>query len=225
MGAWEQWDDRPLLGSTYGPTRVRTFVFGLRDGGLCAVSPGGRDEQRFAELEAHGPVRFLLAPNHFHNLGLASWKARFPDARVVAHPLALPRLRKRVPELGFEDLTALEAALPEGVRLFSPPATQGETWVSAKTADGSTWFVTDGILNETELPRGVMGWGMWAMGFRTGLLTNPMFKRLFVRKAEYQEWVRQQLALDPPTRFVPCHGAVLTGPDVAAALREVTDRA
>ena len=37
----------------------------------------------------------FLAPNHFHNLGLAEWTAKYPDAIVVSSETALPRLKRQ----------------------------------------------------------------------------------------------------------------------------------
>ena len=173
-----------------------------------------------------GAPRFLLAPNHFHNAGLAAWQARFPEAKIVAHPRALPRLRKKLPGLTIADLAPLVAALPTDIRVFSPPmAKQGETWVSIATQHGVAWFVTDALVNEERL-RGAMGLFMRLMGFRTGLMTNPFFKRLFLSdKAAYKAWMLAELERDRPTLFVPAHGAVLRGTDLVDRLRAATDAA
>jgi phage tail protein X len=227
--AWEMYDDTaPFAGALYGPQRVRMAVVGLGGGGLLVVSPGVPvSEALWEQLAKMGTVRFLLAPNHFHNAGLAAWKQRFPGATVVAHPRALARLRKKVPGVALEDLSALAAALPEGVRVFSPPmAKQGETWVSVRTKDGVGWFVTDGIMNNERLPGGAVGLLMRLLGFRTELMTNPFFKRLFLTdKAAYKAWVNAELARDEPVLFVPSHGAPLRGADVASRLRAVTNAA
>ncbi|MBI4952956.1 MAG: hypothetical protein HY908_13060 [Myxococcales bacterium] len=225
---WEIYDaELPFAGAVYGSQRTRMAVVGLGGGSLLVVSPGAHlAEAAFARLATWGTPRFLLAPNHFHNTGLAAWHARFPDASVVAHPRALPRLQKKVPGVTFEALDGLEAALPAGVRLFGPPmAKQGETWLSVKTADGTGWFVTDGILNEERLP-GATGLVLRLLGFRTGLMTNPFFKRFFLAdKAAYKAWVADELLRDRPTLFVPSHGAPLRGPDVWERLRAATEAA
>lgn len=226
---WEIYDEAlPFAGAVYGPRRVRMAVIGLGGGALLVVSPGGSmTEARWEQLSRWGTPRFLLAPNHFHNAGIAAWKARFPEATVVAHPRAQARLRKKLPGVAIGNLAPLEAALPEGVRVFSPPmAKQGETWVSVKTKEGTAWFVTDGILNEERLPRGAVGFVMRLLGFRTELMTNPFFKRLFLTdKAAYKAWVGAELDRDPPTLFVPSHGAPLRGADLCSRLRAATDAA
>ncbi len=226
---WEVHDEAlPLLGAKYGAQRVRMGVFGLGGGALLVVSPGiPVSDAQWAKLATYGTPKFLLAPNSFHNGGLAAWKARFPEARIVAHPRSIKRLKKQVPGVEIEDLSVLEAALPAGMRLLSPPmAKQGETWVSAKTKDGTAWFVTDAMLNEERIPGGGVGFVMKVVGFRPGLMTNPFFKLLFLKdKAGYKAWVGAELDRDNPVLFVPSHGAVLRGPDVASRLRAATDAA
>lgn len=223
MPEWEILDEgRPILGRRYGAQRARMLAFDLADGGLCVVSPGsGIGDDALAELDARGPVRFVLAPNHFHNAGIRAWRDRYRDAVVTAHERAIPRLRRQVPGVEFEDLTRLRAALRPGDRLFSPPmAKQGETWVSLDAPGGRTWFVTDGIVNETRLPRGPLGVMMRVLGYREELMANPVFRRLFITDRQaYADWVAEQVAADPPTVFVPGHGAVLRGADVGERLR------
>lgn len=223
---WEVFDETcPLLGLHYSPQRVRMLAFGLGNGQLCAVSPAsGMVDAQFEALQAWGRPRFLLAPNHFHSAGLASWHARFPDAQVVANPRALPRLRKKVPGTAMADLTQLELALPPGIRIFGPPmAKQGETWVSVRTSTATTWFITDAILNERRLPGGPLGLLMKAIGFRAELMTNPFFKRFFLHsKSAYKAWLLAELDRDPPDVLIPSHGDVLRGPDLVARLRAIT---
>jgi hypothetical protein len=229
VDTWEIFDEQlPFAGAVYGPQRVRMAVIGLGGGGLLVVSPGVPvSEAGWESLSRWGTPRFLLAPNHFHNAGIGEWKARFPGATVVAHPRAHARLRKKVPGVVIEGLAALEAALPKGVRVFGPPmAKQGETLVSVETKEGTGWFVTDAILDEERMPGGVTGMLMRLLGFRTGLMTNPFFKRFFLAdKAAYKAWMRAELDRDRPALFVPSHGAPLRGADVCSRLGAVTDAA
>lgn len=224
---WQIHDQNlPLLTTRYGPQQVRMLVFGLRGGGLCAVSPAPHlDDARWQALQAFGTPQFLLAPNHFHNMGLQPWHQRFPATQVVAHPRALARLHKRLPGLPLTDLAPLQAALPDGVRLFSPPmAKQGETWVSLRTSAGTAWYVTDGVVNEKSLT-GAVGLFLRLLGFRAELMVNPLFKRLFLQdKAAYAQWLLDELDRDPPTLLLPAHGQVLRGPDVAEQLRQAAKR-
>jgi glyoxylase-like metal-dependent hydrolase (beta-lactamase superfamily II) len=225
---WEVFDQQlPLLGAHYARGKVRMVALGLRGGGFVVVSPGAtRQTDVFEALERRGQPRFLLAPNHFHNGGLALWKGRYPDAKLVADPKAHARLGRKVQGVGgagaFGDLEALKAELPEGVRLFGPPmATQGEVWLSMPTAAGRAWYVCDAVVNDAKVPLLFR-----VLGFRPELMTNPLFKRLFLQsKAEYKAWMLAELEKDKPTLFIPSHGGVLRGETVTAELRRVTEAA
>ncbi len=226
---WEIFDDAlPFAGATYGRAHVRMVVIGLGGSDLLLVTPGGNETSpRWDELAKWGTPRFILAPNHFHNMGIPAARARFPEAKVVAHERACKRLRKKLAGVTVDDLSALESVLPAHVRLFSPPnAKQGETWVSVKTKDGTAWFVTDAIVNETRLPRGPVGLLMRVLGFKAELITNPFFKRFFLSdKAAYKAWVHAELDRDRPVLFVPSHGAPIRGDDLVDCLRAITDAA
>ena len=166
---WELHDPAlPLATTIYSRQRVRMAVIGIGGGDLLIVSPGtSLSDAAWARVAAWGAPRFLLAPNHFHNAGLARWHDRFPAATIVAHPRAHARLRKKLPGRVIADLTPLQAALPPGVRIFSPPgAKQGETLVSVQLPGGPAWFVTDALVNESRLPGGPLGLLLRLFGFR-----------------------------------------------------------
>lgn len=224
---WQLHDESVLLATTtYGPQHARMAVIGIGDGGLLIVSPGtGMSDAAWARVAAWGAPRFLLAPNHFHNAGLAKWQDRFPGAQIVAHPRALPRLRKQLPGRELADLAPLQAALPPGLRVFSPPgAKQGETLVAVQRPAGTAWFVTDALVNESRLPGGVTGLLIRLAGFRTGLMTNPFFRRFFLAdRPAYKQWLLAELERDRPTLFIPAHGDPLQGPDLVDRLRATTD--
>jgi glyoxylase-like metal-dependent hydrolase (beta-lactamase superfamily II) len=223
---WQLHDESVLLATTtYGPQNARMAVIGIGDGGLLIVSPGtGMSDAAWARVAAWGAPRFLLAPNHFHNAGLAKWQARFPAAQIVAHPRALARLRKKLPGREIADLAPLQAALPPGVRVFNPPgAKQGETLVAVQRPAGPAWFVTDALVNESKLPGGATGLLIRLLGFRTGLITNPFFKRFFLAdRPAYKQWLLAELERDRPTLFIPAHGDPLAGPDLVDRLRATT---
>ena len=226
---WEIYDETlPFAGTRYMRGTARMIVLGIGDGDLLVVSPGtSMTDSKWDELAAWGTPRFLLVPNLFHTVGVKSWKERFADARVVADASIHKRLRKKLPGITIEPLDVLTAALPDTVRVFGPPmAKQGETWLSIQLPTGRAWFVTDAIVNINKLSGGAMGLMFRVVGFRERLMTNPLFKRIFLRrKGAYKAWVAEQLERDVPTMFVPAHGVALHGDEVRRRLQEVTDSA
>lgn len=221
---WQTLLEEPLLlRATYSRQQVGMVALRLKSGGFVVYSPGSRSRAAQSALEKHGEPRFLLAPNHFHNAGLADWQAAYPKARVVAAAVAHKRLRKQVPSLtAIDDLDVLAKELPDGCRVFGPPmAKQGETFLSIKSGQDTALVVCDAICN---LP--TVGAPFWLLGFRARLITNPFFKRIFLKnKAAYKAWMVSELRDNPPTLFVPSHGNVLSGNGLAADLERITNEA
>jgi hypothetical protein len=85
----------PFLSFPY-PTRMA--VIRLSDGDLFVWSPVALSPALRREVDALGPVRFLVSPNLFHHLFLGEWKAAYPEARLYASP----GLRRRRKDLAFD---------------------------------------------------------------------------------------------------------------------------
>jgi hypothetical protein len=94
-----------LPGGIAMPTRA--LAVRMADGGLAVLSPVP-DEAARRDVARLGPVRFLVAPNSFHYVGIGSWARAFPEARV----LLAPGLRARRPELPPGDEIAEGADTP-----------------------------------------------------------------------------------------------------------------
>ncbi len=202
---------------------ARALIVRLDEGDLLVVSPpSGMRDEGWREVEALGTVRWLVAPNHFHNGGLAAWAARYPDARVVAEEAAHARLRRVVPGLHLTGTAACRAALPGWVSLDAVPyARQGELMVVVE-GERRVWFVVDAIVHEARL-HGVRGALFWLLGFRTRMQRNPIFWTLFVSdRAAAADWWRRRLAQAPPDVFLPSHGRA-TDAGAAEALAALFD--
>jgi len=104
--------DGPVIDMAYVvgslPFTTRTTVIRLADGGLWVHSPTPLTDDLAAQLDALGPVRWLVAPNKLHFWWLPDWKARYPEARVCAAPGVRDRAKDRLPA----DAGELDDALP-----------------------------------------------------------------------------------------------------------------
>ena len=63
---------------------ARSTLVRLSDGGLWVHSPIALSNRLRREVEAIGPVRFLIAPNRFHYGHLREWAKAYPNAQVCA---------------------------------------------------------------------------------------------------------------------------------------------
>lgn len=73
----------PFFGFPY-PTRMA--VVPLSDSSLWVWSPIALTRELVDEIEALGPVRYIVSPNKIHHLFLGEWADRWPDARLYAPP-------------------------------------------------------------------------------------------------------------------------------------------
>jgi hypothetical protein len=176
---------------------LRCTALRLRDGSLCLYSPvPGLGDAARDSLAAFGRVAFLLAPNHYHNKGLAEYTAAFPDAALVCSPRARPRLEKQT-GLPFEGVNLLENLLPNDCRIVEPDGLKtGEVWLLKDT----TWVVCDAFAG----PSGKSG------SIETRIEFLGTFPTYGIKDKEaFARWVKEELSVRPPTLVVPCHGSTI----------------
>ncbi len=191
---------------------LRCTAIGLKSGELCLFSPvQGLGDAARASLEGLGPVRYLLAPNHYHNKAVAEYAAAFPDAELVAPDGAIPRLEK-ITGHAFGPLGRLTAALPGSVTVVHTEGLKtGEIWLRVEEAGAVTWIVVDAFCTTkknagtpvTETPE-LLG-------------TFPKFG--VADAGIYRPWVEQQIEADKPGMIIPCHGAIIRSGALPGTLR------
>ncbi len=80
------------------PTRM--VIIRLVDGGLFVWSPVALSDTLRGEVDAAGPVRFIVAPNTLHHLSIPEWQSAYPEARVYG----APGLQQRRKDIAFDGL-------------------------------------------------------------------------------------------------------------------------
>ena len=88
------------------PTRMA--VIRLSNGDLFVWSPIALSEALKREVDALGPVRYLISPNKLHHLFMPEWKKAYPGARLYASP----GLAKKRRDISF-DAELGDAPAPE----------------------------------------------------------------------------------------------------------------
>lgn len=68
------------------PFPTRMTIIRLSDGGLFVHSPTHLTEDLRAEVDALGPVRFIIGPNRIHYWWIPYWHAAYPQAAVWLAP-------------------------------------------------------------------------------------------------------------------------------------------
>jgi hypothetical protein len=173
-------------------------------------------------IAALGPVEVLFAPNHFHHLGLPRYRARFPDARVVASEAARPRLLKQG-HAPIADLAQAAPLLPEGGRFLECEGLKnGEVFLSLDAGGERVWIVCDAFFHETrptQFPRSLL---FRALGVAPGLRIGRTFHWVGLRdRRAYRAWLEEALACERPARILVSHGTPIDVGDGEALRQEI----
>jgi hypothetical protein len=104
---------------------ARMTVIRLPDRNLLLHSPIAPTPELVREVEALGPVAFLIAPNRFHHLSIGKWLETHPEALVYVAPgleekrsdLKIARVLTGEPEAGWVE--TLDQVLVEGLPLVN----------------------------------------------------------------------------------------------------------
>ncbi len=206
---------------SFGPGIADALAFPV-EGGVAVVSPPFQPpEEAFTELEKHGKVRALIAPNAYHTMGLPGWKARYPDAAVFAPAQSIARLEKKTKLSGIQPLAEASKLLGDRVELCDMPHFKtGEVLVRWRVDGGWAWYVTDVMFNFAELPKGpfglVMKWTKSGPGLRRNWLTGALAVK---DKRALYAWLAEQAEKMPPKLVLACHLGSVTLADPVAGIR------
>lgn len=199
---------------------IRTILLKGKDSSLILVSPPIHfNENEFKEIEKLGEVSALVAPNKFHNLGVPSWKKRFPKAQIYTSETALPRIKRKLSldVLNIEDLKVE----PDTHFLSCPGTKNGEIVVVCKEKDGWIWYVTDLFFNYVEPPTKWFPRLMVQTITGMGIVVNPFCRFLFIKdKVQVQEWLSAKLGEFPPTAVAFAHGDPIHTPALIQTFKE-----
>jgi hypothetical protein len=84
------------------PFPTRMVVIRLTSGDLFLWSPTEPDDGLRAEIDALGPVRYLVSPNKIHYTHIAAWKRTYPNAMVWASPGVRERAASQRIDVAFD---------------------------------------------------------------------------------------------------------------------------
>jgi hypothetical protein len=189
---------------------------------MAVVSPPCNPEERtFTELAERGPVRALIAPNAFHNMGLRAWKERYPDASIFAPAQSIARLEKNTKLTGLRPLADASKVIGDRVELVDMPHYKtGEVLVRWKIDGGWAWYLTDVATNDTARIPGVFGIIFRLTKSTPGFRRNAIAGAFMVRnKRSLYAWLQAEAEKKPPKLIVMSHGKHLRPEDPVAAVR------
>lgn len=199
---------------------VRMTGVRLPDGAMWLHSPVSLDETDVRQLEALGPVRYIVAPSLIHTLFLAEAQRRWPEARLYG----VPGLRSKLPELRIDEELGPQAP-PEWQGALQPFPIEGAPELGEVVflhGPSQTLLVTDLVFNVLEPANLQTELVMWITGSRRQLRASRMWGWRFAKdRAAVARSVRRVLDQDFE-RVVPCHGEIVARDGHAALEKAVT---
>ncbi|NUP06132.1 MAG: hypothetical protein HOW73_08750 [Polyangiaceae bacterium] len=203
---------------------LRSTAVALSDGSLCVMSPT-RAIDPASPTSLGREVRVLFAPNHFHYLGVPTWKVAHPDAHVVAGDVAKKRLEGKLSPLALGEAAMLRERLPASITWLEPEGTRnGEVWLEISHGDQIAWLVCDAFFNVPASPKGFMGWALRAIETVPGLKLGTTWKYLALAdRGRYKGWLLERLATKPPTMLVFSHGDTLVDEQLGQRLASIVE--
>lgn len=209
---WTATGPKPLLGVDL---LRRMVLVRLPDGTLWVHSPIDLDPELKAEVDALGTLRHVVAPNKVHHLGVPSWVAGYPDARVYG----APGLAERIRSLSVDEVLAHPSPAAWGdvfdQRVITAAPLLNEVIFLHRPS--RTVIVTDLVTHFTDLGNGLGAWLLASMGLSDKV--SSAFTWLAMRnRAELRAQVGEIVAWDFD-RAVLSHGECLNT-DAKAALAQ-----
>ncbi|MGI9024270.1 MAG: hypothetical protein ACR2GP_01585 [Burkholderiaceae bacterium] len=163
-------------------------------------------------LDRQARVSVLVAPNGFHNMGQAAWRARFPEALSFAPAGAHARLAKKTPDVPYLPLEELAQRIGP-VRVLLPDGMKSpDLLIEIPNPKGTIWWAGDQFSNNTASDQ------IWPLrrlsrfvGSGPGYRCNSQPELVYVRdRTAWLSSIRDALEKSPPTVVVPAHGDAVT---------------
>ena len=196
------------------PLQRTMTVAKLSSGGLVVHSAIALPD--YPELDALGPVKFIVVPNGWHRLDAKAYVERYPDAKVLGPPGSKKKIEKIVPLTGeLSDLVDRDVSLTTVAGMK-----EVEVLMTVKSGDRTSLVFTDAIFNMPH-KSGFQGFVLKHVMKSSGGPRVSRIGRLFMvkDKAAFATQL-EELAARGVTRVVVSHHEVISV-DAAGALRDV----
>lgn len=200
-----------------GGARRRMSIIRLSDGRLLIHSAVPLDEPSMKEIEAWGPIAFIVPPNAFHDMDVGPYSRRYPDAKVLCDP----KIQKKIAKRARVDGTLSDLPTGLGVRVEPSAGTKNDEPCFIVESEGRTSLIfTDAMFNVPHFG-GFVGFMMRVLGSTGGPRVTRVFKLAAMKdKVAYREHLEKLTSVPNLARLVVAHGAVVEN-DIPGFMREV----
>jgi hypothetical protein len=202
------------------PLPRNMVVVRLPSGELLVHSAVCLPEAQMAKLDAWGPVAWVVVPNEGHRSDLRRWRARYPNAKVLAPRAAVPKVQ----EVGKVDASCEDVLPGLGITCHTPDGMKPgyELVYEVPLEGGGVGLVVNDVLAAPHpaTPGGFQGFLMGLLGTPGATFGQPRIVRFFFGKDRpaFKGFVARLAETKDLRLLTSSHGPPLTG-DVAGALR------
>ena len=174
-GVWRAVYDCPAFGE------VNALAIRLGELELAVLSPPPDPDGVYLEALSHlGRITALIAPNAAHTSGLASWKARCPDAGIYAADAIAATVAKACGEV-VQPVSRIIA--PEGLVIYEAPGVNSGSLFMISSRGGKTVaYLDELVVWMRDWPRNWLSRALYFLtGTHPGLTLNYLFLHWFGR--------------------------------------------
>lgn len=197
----------------------RMTIVRLNDGSIWLHSPIPISDELRREVDALGPVRYLVAPSCFHHMFVGEWKEAYPEAEIFA----ARGLQKKRSDLTIN--TLVQEPSEQYWAEFTHITIQGMPAVNEVLffhIPSKTMIVTD-FLFYMPNASGSTGIYAWINGFKQRVQTPFLFTLAIKDTASFRTSLRSVRSWKPKTISM-CHHHIYTRPDATQQLHSALDR-
>ena len=203
------------------PLKRRMSIVQLSDGRLVLHSPILMDETSMAQMEAKGPVGFVIIPNGYHRIDARAFADRYPEAKILCPRESEKRIAEVVRIDGYLDAFVEDPAL--AVEVLNGGKV-GEGVLIVRSNAGVSLVFNDTLFNVHQVEGAFRRFMLRMAGSFGGPKVTPLGRLILVRDKRKLASHLHRLADRPNLRhLIPGHGDVISA-DVNEALRSVAER-
>lgn len=190
---------------------------------VLIYSPGPGLETELPPICGNNCKLLLLAPNFGHNLGVRPWVDAHPQAQVFAPPALHHRLRKKRGVDQLHTIEALQALLPDHVRLHVAADNKfHEVWLSVDSGEKTYWLIGDAFLNFEKVEANfILKFLLGVYGIKPGLRLHKMFRLALKDKQAFKDWALPLFQNNRQHILLPCHREIYDAPDCGQRMVEI----
>lgn len=160
------------------PLRRVMVLAKMADGGVLVHNGIALEEHLMREIDAWGPVRYIMVPNAYHRLDCTRFAGRYPEAKIVCPKAAVKRVGERVPVSStFDQFPSDEAVVLRHLE----GTNESEGLLLVRHGETCSLVLNDLVFNMPHRP-GLFGWLMRYVTKSTGGPTISRVARMLVVK-------------------------------------------